>query len=88
MHDAANMPLLVMCQLRERKHASIVVQFQSIEILQDELPPILMLIADEVADAAAAVLVTVDMVMDMVFRLLLAEIISKMGAGNARQQRS
>ena len=41
-----------------------------------------MLIADEVADAAAAVLVTVDMVMlpmldidmDMVFGLLLAEI--------------
>jgi hypothetical protein len=50
--------------------------------LQDELPPILILIADEVADAAAAVLVTVDMVvlamldmdMDMLFWLLLAKI--------------
>jgi hypothetical protein len=48
--------------------------------LQVELPPILILIADEVTDAAAAVLVAVDMVMlamldtDMVFGLLLAKI--------------
>lgn len=40
MHDAANIPWVLMCQEDARKHASIVYQFQSIEILQaDELPP-------------------------------------------------
>lgn len=56
----ANIPLLVMCQLLERKQASMVYQFQSILILH--APPIDMSMwcaALAVAEAAAAATVPV-----------------------------
>lgn len=55
MQDPANMPLEVICHVRERKQESIVYQFQSIEILQAEPPPILPIppIPDMPVEAAA-----------------------------------
>jgi len=58
MQEAANIPLEVMCHDLERKQASIVYQFQSIEILQVELAPISIAMLD-VAAAAALVRVAV-----------------------------
>lgn len=53
MQDSANMPRDVMRHVRERKHASTVYQFQSMEILHESpLSPMDMLDVD-VADAIA-----------------------------------
>lgn len=57
MQEPANIPLEVMCQERSRKQASIVYQFQSMDILQafPSLPPTLMPLMPEEAAAAAEV---------------------------------
>lgn len=61
MQEPANIPLDVICHEREMKHASMVYQFQSIEILQ--LEPPLIDIAASVELAAADIVVAVGSVL-------------------------